>query len=92
MIDFTTTFAQAAVSPEVGALGDILSQGVLGALVIILLYAYWRKDKELKEINAGRLQDSKDVAKDVTTVIQANTTSINLLAAKIETGKQGRTA
>ena len=77
----------------------LFTQGVLGVTVLVLgfvcakLYNSREADRkdhaaEVKELNALRLQDSKDVTADVTEVIQGNATAIRILTEKIETAKK----
>jgi hypothetical protein len=66
------------------------TQGILGVLVLVLAFVCFKLYTKVQTLQDARLQDAKDVAKDVTTVLSANTTSNNLLAAKIESGKRGR--
>lgn len=66
----------------------LLTQGVLGVACIALSIACIKLYNKLQEVQDARLQDSKDVTKEVTTVIQSNTQSNLVLAAKIEAGKK----
>ena len=65
------------------------TQGILGVLVVALSIVCYKLYSKVQSLQDARLQDQKDVTKDVTTVLAANTTSNNLLAAKIESGKRG---
>lgn len=65
-----------------------LTQGVLGVVCLCLGLVCIKLYNKVQSLQDARLQDSKDVAKDVTSVLQANSQSNLLLAAKIETGKR----
>lgn len=65
------------------------TQGVLGITVVVLGVVCVKLYNKVQQLQDGRLQDAKDVTKDVTTVLQANSQSNLLLAAKIENSKQG---
>lgn len=71
------------------------TQGVLGVTVAVLLYVciklYNKTEKQqlrIEELQDLRLADSKEVTKDVTAVLQGNSQSNALLAAKIEIAKE----
>lgn len=77
----------------------LFTQGVLGmvclALGIALIRIYgsreadrkeWRDD--IKELNAMRLQDSKDVTEKVTAVLDNTSQNIRILSEKIVAGKE----
>lgn len=64
------------------------TQGVLGVVSLVLGGVCWKLYNKVQQLQDARLQDTKDVAKDVTTVLAANTQSNLLLAAKIETSKR----
>lgn len=65
------------------------TQGVLGITVIVLGLVCVKLYNRNQALQDARLQDAKDVTQDVTTVLQGNTQSNLVLAAKIEAGKQG---
>lgn len=65
------------------------TQGVLGITVVVLGIVCVKLYNKVQQLQDARLQDAKDVTKDVTTVLQGNSESNRILAAKIETGKQG---
>ena len=46
-----------------------------------------RKDEKIEQLYDARLMDSKEVTKDVTTVLQGNSQSQLVLAEKIEVAK-----
>lgn len=73
-------------SPDVGTY--LFTQGVLGVVCFCLGFVCVRLYIKNQALQDARLQDNKDVTKDVTTVLQANTQSNLLLAAKIEAGKK----
>jgi len=41
------------------AVGQIASSGILGALLVIALFALWQKDKELQREKNARIEDAK---------------------------------
>lgn len=72
----------------------LLTQGVLGVACIILgvvctkLYNKTeRQQARIEELQELRLQDSKEVTRDVTEVLQGNSQSNRILAEKIEIAK-----
>ncbi len=65
------------------------TQGVLGVTVVVLAIVVGKLYSKVQELQEARLGDAKEVTKDVTTVLSANTQSNLLLAAKIETNKNG---
>jgi hypothetical protein len=72
-----------------------LTQGVLGATVIVLIYVVIKlynkieeKQTRIDELQDLRLQDSKEVTKDVTAVLQGNSQSNLILAEKIDVAKR----
>jgi hypothetical protein len=75
-----------------------LTQGVLGVTVVVLLFIcnklYNKTEKQqtrIEELQDLRLQDSKDVTKDVTEVLQGNSQNMRILSEKIEVAKtQGK--
>lgn len=77
-----------------GATNYLLTQGVLGVAVVLLtgtlIYFQKKVDRlfaRIDELQNLRLIDSKEVAKEVTAVLQENTQSNRILAEKIEVGK-----
>jgi len=73
-------------SPDIATY--FFTQGILGVLVLVLGFVCYKLYNKVQSLQDARLQDQKDVTKDVTTVLAANTTSNNLLAEKIENGKR----
>lgn len=72
----------------------LFTQGVLGVVVVALatvcvkLYNKTeRQQLRIEELQELRLQDSKEVTKDVTEVLQGNAQSNLILAEKIEVAK-----
>ena len=70
------------------------TQGVLGVTVIVLglvinkLYNKTEKQQaRIEELQNLRLEDSKEVTRDVTAVLQGNAQSMSILAEKISVGK-----
>lgn len=73
----------------------LFTQGVLGvvvvALVTVCIKLYNKVERQqlrIEELQDLRLADSKEVTKDVTAVLQGNSQSNALLAAKIEIAKE----
>jgi hypothetical protein len=69
----------------------LFTQGVLGVAVFVLGGVVFyqnkkldRKEARIEELQELRLQDSKDVAKDVTAVLDGNAQAQRILAEKIE--------
>lgn len=74
-----------------------LTQGVLGVTVLVLIYVVIKlynkseeKQSRIEELQDLRLQDSKEVTKDVTTVLQGNSQANLILAEKIDASKRQR--
>lgn len=65
------------------------TQGVLGVSVVALAIVAIVLYKRVQFLNDARLNDAKEVIKDVTTVVSANTQSQLILAEKIQSGKKG---
>lgn len=42
-----------------GVVDVVLQHGITGAMLLIVLYMYWRKDKQLADESAARVADSK---------------------------------
>lgn len=73
----------------------LFSQGVLGvvvvALVTVCIKLYNKVERQqlrIEELQDLRLADNKEITKDVTAVLQGNSQSNALLAAKIEVAKE----
>lgn len=72
----------------------LLTQGVLGIVVVALTVVvgklYNKTEKQqarIEELQDLRLEDSKEVTRDVTAVLQGNAQSNLILAEKIEVAK-----
>lgn len=72
----------------------LFTQGVLGVVVVALstvcIKLYNKAEKQqlrIEELQELRLQDTKEVAKDITDVLQGNSQSNRILAEKIELAK-----
>lgn len=72
----------------------LFTQGVLGVVVVALstvcikLYnKVERQQLRIEELQDLRLDDSKQVTKDVTSVLQGNSQNMRVLSEKIEIGK-----
>lgn len=79
---------------ENGIAAYLFTQGVLGVAVLVLgwvcvkLYNKTeRQQTRIEELQDLRLTDSKDITKDVTTVLQGNSQSNYILAEKIEAAR-----
>lgn len=77
-----------------GVSNYLLTQGVLGIAVLVLgwvcIKLYNKTEKQqnrIEELQNLRLQDSKEVTKEVTEVLQGNSQSNYILAEKIEAAK-----
>lgn len=73
----------------------LFTQGVLGVAVFVLgwvcikLYNKTeRQQARIEELHELRLQDSREIQKEITTVLEGNSQSNRILAEKIEVGKQ----
>lgn len=76
----------------------LFTQGVLGVVVVVLALAfagYYKASESQKRDDAkiifdlqnARLQDSKDITKEVTDVLRDNSQNLRILSEKIEVGK-----
>lgn len=72
----------------------LFTQGVLGvvvvALVTVVIKLYNKSERQqlrIEELQELRLQDSKEVTKDVTEVLQGNSQNMRVLSEKIEIAK-----
>jgi hypothetical protein len=72
----------------------LFTQGVLGIVVVALstvcirLYSkVERQQLRIEELQELRLQDSKEVTRDVTEVLSGNSQNMRVLSEKIEVGK-----
>lgn len=79
---------------DAGISNYLLTQGVLGVMVLIesyIIIKFYNKieqlEKEKYAIGESRRIDDKATLKEVTSVLQENSQSNYVLAAKIETGK-----
>ena len=75
----------------------LFTQGVLGVACIVIGFVavklYNKNERQqlrIDELQELRLQDSKEVTKDVTEVLQGNSQSNRILAEKIEVAKAER--
>lgn len=75
-----------SASPDVGTY--LFTQGVLGVVCLVLGLVCRTLYNKVQALQDARLQDAKDVTKDVTTVVQGNAEAMRILAAKIEAGKR----
>lgn len=67
---------------------DTLTKSVLGALLVFVGWAYWRKDQQLTSEKDARLADSKEQTTKVTEAFQESTRVTEMLLTKIELGKK----
>lgn len=75
----------------------LLTQGALGIATLVLGYVcgkLYNKNERLQarieELHILRLEDSKEVVKEVTEVIQGNSQNMRVFAEKIEVVQQGK--
>lgn len=94
----------AATDPATGIFDFLFTQGILGVvcvgLIIVVVYQQKKADKKDEKIDALNAQlltenkshtlDYREMAKDNQEVLQLNSQSNNLLAAKIEAVKGQR--
>lgn len=79
---------------EGGATTYLFTQGVLGVVVVALstvcIKLYNKSEKQqlrIEELQDLRLEDSKQLTKDVTDVVQGNSQNMRVLSEKIEIAK-----
>lgn len=72
----------------------LLTQGVLGVVCVALIYVCIklynkteRQQARIEELHELRLQDSREIQKEITGVLEGNSQSNRILAEKIEVGK-----
>ena len=72
----------------------LFTQGVLGVVVValttVIIKLYNKTEKQqlrIEELQELRLQDTKEVAKDVAGVLEGNSQTNRILAEKIELAK-----
>lgn len=94
----------AATDPGTGIFDYLFTQGILGVvavgLIIVIVYQQRKSDKKDEKIDALNAQllaenkshtiDYREMAKDNAEVLQGNSQSIQLMAAKIEAVKGQR--
>lgn len=94
----------AVTDPQSGIFDYLFTQGILGvvcvALIIVVVYQQRKSDKKDDKIDALNAQllaenkshtlDYREMAKDNSEVLQGNSQSIQLMAAKIEAVKGQR--
>ena len=75
-----------SVAPEgVGdAFGQLLGTGLVGALLVIALYAYYLKDKQLSEEMSNRIKDAQEYQKLLMTVQQSVINAVHKLGEIVE--------
>ena len=66
-------------------IADIASQGILGILLAVVLYAYWRKDCECSEIQKARLNDMREVKDQYTNLITEINSTLDRLVGEVST-------
>lgn len=73
----------------------LFTQGVLGIVVVALstvcIKLYNKSEKQqlrIEELQDLRLEDSKQLTKDVTDVVQGNSQNMRVLSEKIEIAKE----
>lgn len=94
----------AVTDPQSGIFDYLFTQGILGVvavgLIIVIVYQQRKSDKKDEKIDALNAQllaenkshtvDYREMAKDNAEVLQGNSQSIQLMAAKIEAVKGQR--
>jgi len=66
------------------AIANIASSGVLGALLVIVLLAYGRKDKEYKDVQEARVTDARKVTTTILEMQEKWQTTINMLERAVD--------
>lgn len=66
----------------------LLTQGVLGIMLLISLSLNWHQYTQGRKAESERLQDAKEVTKEVVTALNNNTQSNLIMAEKIEAAKK----
>ena len=69
-------------------IGTILDKGVVGAFALIFLWLYLKKDKELADERAARINDSKDGLKLALSLQEKTQTTIEKLGGMFEESKR----
>jgi hypothetical protein len=54
----------------------VLQHGVVGAMLLIVLYGFWQKDKQLATESAARIADAKATSEVMRTLVVATTTQM----------------
>lgn len=62
---------------------NIASQGLLGVLLVIITYAYYRKDCEMTELQNDRLNDMKEVKDQYTTLVKEINSTLDRLIGEV---------
>ncbi len=60
----TAEAATGSVDATKGIIDIVLQHGIVGAMLLIVLWGYFRKDKALEEERNARIEDAKQVAVD----------------------------
>lgn len=66
------------------AISTIASSGVLGALLIIVLFAYARKDKEYRDVQEARVTDARKVTTTILEMQEKWQATINALERAVD--------
>lgn len=64
-------------------IADIAGRGLLGVLLVIALYGYYRKDCKVTDLQTARLNDMKDVKDQYTDLITEVNSTLDRLIAKV---------
>jgi hypothetical protein len=59
-----------------GVVDVVLQHGITGAMLLIVLYMYWRKDKQAADENAARVADSKANGEGMRLMVEKTTTQM----------------
>lgn len=77
----------------------LLTQGVLGVAVVLLIYTIMKlyskvdqQQKDIIEIMQTRIAETKETTKEVTDVLRSNAQSMEVLSEKIEISKRSQGA
>lgn len=80
-------------------IGPLITQGGFGLIAGIFLWLFMQERKDhrddrradqiaIRELQDARLNDQREVSRDITTVLQGNSQAMSILSEKIEIAKQ----
>jgi len=70
------------------AIGEIASQGILGAICVILLVATWRIYMHLQEVQKSRVEDAQKMTETMVEIQREHTSTISTMTAVIASLKE----